>query len=147
MVEVGQYGNKPLRVLLVDDEAGYVDVLRKRMARRGIETCAATSGREAVRILRQREFDIVVLDLKMEDMDGIEVLKVFRMMAPEMPVIILTGQGSEQDARDGLRHGAVDYLTKPCELEELLEKIDIALKSWRSGAGRNAGDQAETHCE
>lgn len=147
MVEAGQYGNTPLRVLLVDDEAGYVDVLRKRMTRRGIEACAATSGRESIRILRQREFDVAVLDLKMEDMDGIEVLKIFRMMAPEMPVIILTGHGSEQDARDSLRHGAAVYLTKPCEMEELLEKIGAVLQERRGETDRNAGDQAETHCK
>jgi DNA-binding NtrC family response regulator len=59
----------------------------------------------------------------MQDMDGIEVLKVFKKMVPEMAVIMLTGHGSEQAAREGIQFGAFDYLTKPCEFEDLVEKI------------------------
>ena len=83
----------------------------------------ALSGVEAIRILRNESFDLAVLDLKMEDMDGIEVLKVFKEMAPEMPVIILTGHGSETAAREGMEFGAFDYLVKPCDLSELVERI------------------------
>lgn len=145
MSAAGQHGSAPLKVLLVDDEVGYVDVLRKRMRKRGIEASAALSGREAVRTLRCREFDVAVLDLKMEDMDGIEVLKIFKMMAPEMPVIILTGHGSEQAAREGMLHGATDYLTKPCELEELLAKIGQAMEDRRGSHAASTRDEAETH--
>jgi len=112
-----------IRLLLVDDEQGYVQVLCKRMARRDIRVTAALSGSEAIQRLRREEFDVAVLDLKMEDMDGIEVLKVFKKMDPAMPVIMLTGHGSETAAREGMEYGAFDYLTKPCDLEELLEKI------------------------
>lgn len=115
-----------LRVLLVDDEAGYVEVLAKRMARRNIQVSAALSGTEAIRVLREQSFDVAVLDLKMEDMDGIEVLKIFKKMDPNMPVIMLTGHGSETAARQGLEFGAYDYLTKPCNLNELIEKIKQA---------------------
>jgi DNA-binding response OmpR family regulator len=83
----------------------------------------ALSGVEAIRILRNESFDLAVLDLKMEDMDGIEVLKVFKAMASEMPVIILTGHGSETAAREGMQFGAFDYLVKPCDLSELVERI------------------------
>ena len=68
------------------------------------------------------DLDVAVLDLKMEDMDGIEVLKVFQKMAPEMPVIMLTGHGSAVAAEEGIALGACDYLTKPCSLEELVER-------------------------
>ena len=67
---------------------------------------------------------MAVLDLKMEDMDGIEVLKIFKKMLPSMAVIMLTGHGSERAARAGSSEGAFDYLTKPCEFEELLAKIE-----------------------
>ena len=69
---------------------------------------------------------MVVLDLKMEDMNGLEVLKILRIMDPKLAVIMLTGHGSAEAAHEGLKLGAYDYLTKPCELEELLKKIKEA---------------------
>jgi len=112
-----------IRVLLVDDEEGYVHVLAKRMTKRQVEVSSALSGSEAIQILRKKDFDVAVVDLKMEDIDGIEVLKIFKKMDPELPVVMLTGHGSEKAARDGLALGAFDYLTKPCDLEELLATI------------------------
>ncbi len=111
------------KLLLVDDEEGYVTVLAKRLARRNFVVKTAFSGTEAIRILRNEQFDLAVLDLKMEDMDGIQVLKVFKVMEPKMPVIILTGHGSESAAREGIEFGAFDYLVKPCELTDLVERI------------------------
>jgi DNA-binding response OmpR family regulator len=115
-----------IRLLLVDDERGFVNVLSKRIRRRSIDVTAAFSGAEALKALREREFDVAVLDLKMEDMDGLDVLKILRIMAPNLVVIMLTGHGSAAAARQGLELGAFDYLTKPCELDELLEKIKAA---------------------
>ncbi len=115
--------NEPIRLLLVDDEEGYVNVLANRMALRGVDVSKAYSGSEAIRILRKNDFDVAVLDLKMEDMDGLEVLKIFKKMDPELMVIMLTGHGSAQAASDGISLGAFDYLTKPCDFSELLEKI------------------------
>lgn len=112
-----------LRVLLVDDEEGYVNVLANRLKKRGMDVARATSGIAALQTVRHREFDVVVLDLKMEDMDGIEVLRIFKQMDTSMEVIMLTGHGSQAAAREGLACGAFDYLTKPCDLDELLEKI------------------------
>ncbi|MEW5735834.1 MAG: response regulator [Thermodesulfobacteriota bacterium] len=112
-----------LRVLLVDDEGDFLRVVKKRMAKRGIEVAPASSGSDAIAILRGQDFDAAVVDLKMEDMDGIEVLKIFKKMVPGLPVIILTGHGSEKAARQGIAQGAFDYLTKPCELEDLVAKI------------------------
>jgi len=121
-----------IKLLLVDDEEAYVNVLANRMAKRSIEVTKALSGTEGIRALRKEDFDAAVLDLKMEDMDGIEVLKVFKKMVPNMPVIMLTGHGSEQAAREGIALGASDYLTKPCDLEELIEKIKGAIRAERS---------------
>lgn len=117
-----------IRLLLVDDEKGFVSVLSKRIRRRNIHVTTAFSGAEAIKVLRHLEFDVAVLDLKMEDMNGLEVLKIFRMMAPRLVVIMLTGHGSAEAARQGLELGAFDYLTKPCDLEELLEKIEDAYR-------------------
>jgi DNA-binding NtrC family response regulator len=122
----GQSGQ--LTVLLVDDEEGYANVLAKRMTKRQVEVSIALSGSEAIQTLRKKDFDVAVVDLKMEDMDGIEVLKIFKKMDPELPVVMLTGHGSEQAARDGLALGAFDYLTKPCDLEDLLATVTKAAK-------------------
>ena len=119
----------PIKLLLVDDEEGYVNVLSNRMGRRNIEVTKALSGTIGIQALRKEDFDVAVVDLKMEDMDGIEVLKVFKKMVPAMPVIILTGHGSEQAAREGMESGAFDYLIKPCDLEELVEKVKEAVKA------------------
>jgi len=120
-----------IALLLVDDEEGFVNVLAKRMARRGIEVTGVLTGTEALQVLRKKDFDIAVLDLKLEDMDGIEVLKIIKKMAPDIPVIMLTGHGSEQAAEEGLKYGAMDYLTKPCDLEELIAKINKAIPAGR----------------
>ena len=123
--------NKALKVLLVDDERGFVDVISKRMTKRNIDVTKAYSGREALQALRRTDFDAAVLDLKMEDMDGIEILKIFKNIVPDLPVIMLTGHGSEEAARDGIGLGASDYLTKPCDFEELIEKIKNIVSSGR----------------
>ncbi len=115
-------------LLLVDDEVGYADVLAKRLSKRGIEVTVAHSGSEAIQKLRRQDFEVTVLDLKMEDMDGIEVLKIFKKIDPAMKVIMLTGHGSEEAAREALSLGAFDYLTKPCDLEELIAKVNEACR-------------------
>jgi DNA-binding NtrC family response regulator len=123
--------DNPVRVLLVDDEEGYVNILSKRLSRRNFIVDTACSGGEGIRRLRKSDFDVAVLDLKMEDMDGIDVLKIFKKMDPNLAVIMLTGHGSEQAAREGKQQGAYDYLTKPCELEDLVAKILAACEGRR----------------
>lgn len=126
MTETDKKAPERLRLLLVDDEESYVNVLAKRMAKRNIDVTKALSGTEAIQVMRRQEFDVALLDLKMEDLDGIEVLKIFKKMDEHMPVIMVTGHGSEQAAREGIAFGAYDYLTKPCDLEELIAKIHEA---------------------
>jgi len=122
----------PIHILLVDDEISYVKVLANRLARRHILATESYSGTEAIQALRNQDFDVVVLDLKLEDMDGIEVLKIMKKMVPLVKVIMLTGHGSETAAREGLKEGAYDYLTKPCDINELIYKIREAYHGRRS---------------
>ncbi len=112
-----------IKVLLVDDEINFVDVLFKRLNKRNIDVTKTYSGTESIKALRKVDFDVAVLDLKMEDMDGLEVLKIFKNMYSKMEVIILTGHESEQTAREGMKYGAFAYLTKPCDFEELIDTI------------------------
>jgi len=113
---------KNIRLLIVDDEIGFADVLRKRMSRRGVQATPAASGEEAVRILRKDEFDVAIVDLKLEGMDGVAILKVFKLMAPDMPVIMLTGHGCEEARKECLKLGAEGYLSKPVDFDSLLAK-------------------------
>ena len=123
----GCASSNPIRVLLIDDEVHYVNVLANRLSKRNFQVGKATSGTEALQILRSQDFDIAVLDLKMEDIDGIELLKIIKKMVPELVVIMLTGHGSAEAAQRGIKEGAFDYLLKPCELNQLIEKIYEAL--------------------
>ncbi len=116
-----------IRLLIVDDEVGFANVLSKRLSKRGISTVQANSGSQAIQALRGKDFDLAVLDLKMEDMSGIEVLKMFKRMVPQMPVIMLTGHGCEESAKEGLSIGAYDYLIKPCMFDDLISKINNAV--------------------
>ena len=119
-------GKAKIRLLVVDDEVGYLEVLSKRLQKRDLDVTTASTGQRAIQLLRRNTFDVAVVDLKMVDMDGIEVLRIFKLMDPDLAVIILTGHGSEQAAREGIERGAFDYLTKPCDLESLLEIIYAA---------------------
>lgn len=120
-----------IKVLLVDDEVGFVDVLSKRLSKRDMTVTAAYSGTEAIQTLRKQDFDVTVLDLKLEDMDGIEILRIFKKLVPAMPVIMLTGHGSEQAAQEGMACGAFDYLTKPSDLKDLVDIIEQAVRQER----------------
>ncbi len=119
---------RPIKLLLVDDEEGYVDVLANRLIKRGVDVTKAYSGAQAIQALRESDFDVSVLDLKMEDMDGLEVLRIFKKIIPEMAVIMLTGHGSKEAAMEGMTLGAFDYLTKPCEFDELFKRIRDAYR-------------------
>ena len=114
---------KLIKLLLVDDEKSFVNVLSKRLGRRNIDVTTTFSGAEAIQALRRVDFDVAVLDLKMEDMDGLEVLKIFKKMYAKMEVIILSGHESEQAAREGMKYGAFEYLSKPCDIEKLVTTI------------------------
>jgi len=117
-----------IRMLLVDDEEAYVNVLSNRLQKRGFDVTKSYGGAEAIQKMRQQEFDVAVLDLKMADMDGIEVLKIMKLMDPKIEVIMLTGHGSAAACKQGLELGAFDYLMKPCELDSLVKKIEAAYR-------------------
>jgi len=114
---------RKVKLLLVDDEKSFVSVLSKRLGRRNIDVTTTFSGAEAIQALRRVDFDVAVLDLKMEDMDGLEVLKIFKKMYAKMEVIILSGHESEEAERKGMKYGAFEYLSKPCDIEKLIAII------------------------
>jgi DNA-binding NtrC family response regulator len=118
-----------IRLLVIDDETVFVEVLAKRLSRRGVRVEKAFSGRQGIQMLRHRDYDAVLLDLKMVDMDGLEVLKVIKIIDPDLPVILLSGHGASEAAQRGLAGGAFDFLAKPYDLDRLVEKIRAASAS------------------
>lgn len=117
---------RKIKLLLVDDEAAFVDTLANRLKKRNFEVSWTYSGEGALQLLKKVKYDVAVIDLQMETLDGIDVLQLFQKTAPDLPVIILTGHGSETSTQKSLSFGAFDYLLKPCEFEELLTKINSA---------------------
>ena len=111
------------RVLLVDDEEAFVEALGKRLKARGLNVETSNSGEEAITKAEERTFDVIVLDLAMPGMDGIETLKRLRGSVPVMQIILLTGHGSIGKAVEATILGAMDFLQKPAGLSDLLELI------------------------
>jgi DNA-binding NtrC family response regulator len=122
------------RVLLVDDETIFTKNMAKLLKFRGYEVAAVNSGDAAIRELEQSHFDVIVLDLKMPGMDGIATLKEIMKLGLFTETLILTGHGSIDTALEAMKLGAYDYLTKPCEIDELVAKIEAA---WEKKEGKN----------
>lgn len=115
-----------LRVLLVDDEEELVSTLKERLMLRDIEADGVTAGADALRCIQSKDYDVVVLDVKMPGIDGLEVMKKIRAIRPRVQVILLTGRGSERESEIGIKEGAFDYLIKPIDIEDLIEKMKEA---------------------
>jgi DNA-binding NtrC family response regulator len=122
---------EPCTVLLVDDEVKFRDVLAKRLGHRGFTVRAAGSGPEALAIVSAEPIDIVLLDVKMEGMDGIEALRRIKAVAPDVEIIMLTGHANVEAAMAGIDSGAFDYLLKPVEFDNLLFRLQDALERRR----------------
>jgi DNA-binding response OmpR family regulator len=116
-----------MRVLVVDDEAPFVSALSRRLDKRGFTVVTASDGLEALeRLQEDREIEVVLLDVKMPGMDGIEVLRAIKKEHPCVGVILLTGHASTESGMEGMKWGAFDYLMKPCDLAVLEERIQEA---------------------
>jgi DNA-binding NtrC family response regulator len=111
---------KNMRVLLVDDEMEFVSALAERLNLRGFDAQTATSGEEALEKINASPPEVVLLDMLMPGMNGLEVLKRIKRDHPQVRVILLTGRGS-WDAIQGIREGAYDCLMKPIQIEELMQ--------------------------
>ncbi|MEW6077865.1 MAG: response regulator [Thermodesulfobacteriota bacterium] len=129
----GGKNTNAIHILLVDDEKDFREVLTKRLGRRGIGVRAAANGAEALRLMAESRVDVIVMDVKMPGMDGIETLHGVKADYPETEVILLTGHANTRDGVDGIKAGAYDYLTKPVELEHLILKITQAHDKVRRG--------------
>ncbi|MCL2458221.1 MAG: response regulator [Desulfobulbus sp.] len=120
-----------LRVLIVDDEDDFRETVVKRLNARKIQAEGAASGIKALEVLKDKDFDVIVLDVKMPGMDGIETLRHVKKLKPETEVIMLTGHASVEFGLKGMQLGAFDYVMKPAPLNELLDTIGQAYNKKR----------------
>ena len=111
------------RVLVVDDEPDFLETIVKRLRKRKIDTMGVDSGKKALELLEREPFDVVILDIRMPGMDGIDTLREIKRKSPLMEVILLTGHASVESGVQGIQYGAFDYVMKPAEIDELLEKV------------------------
>ncbi len=117
---------RPDKVLLVDDEEAFLEVIGERLRRRGIDVRTATEGAEAVRLAAEESFDAVVLDLAMPGMDGIETMRKLLEVQPRLQVMILSGRATVKAAAEATRLGAIDIFEKPTDVDTLVERIRAA---------------------
>ena len=115
-----------MKMMLVDDEERFLSTTQKLLSRKGYDVLTASSGTDALDILRTHNIHVVILDVKMPGMDGIETLNAIKRNYPLVEVIMLTGHGTIDSAVEGLKFGATDYLTKPTDVQDLIEKAEEA---------------------
>jgi len=125
---------KPLRILIVDDEEELAFAMAERLMLRGFQAEASANALDALRRLGEDDFSVLVLDVKMPGIGGLQLMAEAKRKHQDLPVILLTGHGSTADAERGIREGASDYLMKPIDIETLIEKI-------RDASGRSKGEK------
>ncbi len=117
-----------MKLMLVDDEERFLATTQKLLLKKGLEVMTATSGPEALDLLRNHIIHVVILDVKMPGMDGIETLKEIKRAHPLVEVIMLTGHATVESAIEGLKSGAMDYLIKPSDIEDIISKAGEAFE-------------------
>jgi DNA-binding response OmpR family regulator len=119
---------REMKILLVDDEVDFVKTLAQRLRMRNLKAETAYDGKQALSFAKEQEPDVIVLDLKMPGMDGIEVLRQIKKIYPATQVIILSAHGSERDKEEAEKLGVYDFLKKPVDIETLMYQIRAAYK-------------------
>lgn len=131
-----------LRVLLVDDEEAYLRTAAKIFQRSGIKTTVCVDGRHVPALVRLHNCQVVVLDLKIPGIDGLDILREVKRVLPKVQVIILTGHAAADDAALCMTSGAFDFLIKPVDMEYLLERVCTAYELWKIGQAQDVRSQA-----
>jgi len=114
------------KVLLVDDEEEFLEIMAERMRARDMEVTTSKSATEALSLIETESYDAVIMDFMMPEMDGIQALKAIKAKKPEMQIILLTGQATVAKGVEAMKAGAVDFVEKPADLDALSEKIKEA---------------------
>ena len=112
------------RVLLVDDERDFLDIMAERMEARGMEISTTTSAEDALKMVLKEPYDAIIMDLMMPEMDGFKALKLFKETRPDVPIILLTANVPEEKCIEAIKLGAMDVIEKPADLNLLTQKIE-----------------------
>jgi DNA-binding NtrC family response regulator len=123
---------KNMRMMIVDDEKRFLSTMKKLLAKKGYDVVTASSGAEALEIMSVQNIHVVILDVKMPGMDGNETLREIKKRFPLTEVIMLTGHATMESAVEGLKSGAMDYLMKPADLDEIIKKAEGAFEKIQS---------------
>ncbi len=115
-----------LKILMVDDEQDFAATLAERLRLRRFHVEVIGNGADALQRVREDSFSILILDVKMPGIGGLQLLSQIKATHPDLPIILLTGHGSLADAEKGMEEGAFDYLMKPVDIDKLIEKIGSA---------------------
>ena len=132
-----------ISLLLVDDEEQFLSTTKMLLERQGVNTITCSNGFDALEVLDKSRIDVVVLDIKMPGIDGIDVLSKIKQLHPEVEVILLTGHASVETAVEGLKLGAFDYLTKPANVEEIMRKVEEAHEKKRTRENKIRKEKVE----
>jgi DNA-binding response OmpR family regulator len=116
-----------LKILIVDDEVDLSATLVERLGIRGFDAVAVETGAQALEQVRKNKFDVIVLDIKLKGEDGVDVMKQIKQIKENLPVILLTGHMSREANEEGLKAGAIDYILKPIDIEDLVIKLREAV--------------------
>ena len=116
-----------LKVLIVDDEVDLSATLVERLDIRGFDAVAVETGAQALQQVQENKFDVIVLDIKLKGEDGVDVMKQIKQIKQNLPVILLTGHMSKESNEEGLKAGAIDYIIKPIDIEDLVIKLREAV--------------------
>ena len=119
-----------MKLLIVDDEQEFLSLIEKRLSRRQMEVTCADNGSSALELVKEQDFDVVIMDVRMPGMDGLEALRRMKEVKPTLPVLLLTGHASLGVAVNGMELGAFDYMLKPVAINELILKLEDAARSW-----------------
>ena len=125
-----------VKVLIVDDEKDFLDIIAERMRARGMDVSTTTSAEDALNMVEEESFDVVIMDFMMPGMNGFQTLKAIKEKKPELQIILLTGNVPDEKRIEAKKLGALDIIEKPPDLKVLIKKIKNAKKAQKSGRGR-----------
>jgi len=127
------------KVLLIDDETDFLSVMAERLTLRGLEVATASSAKDGLAKAEENDYDVVVLDMAMPEMDGVEALRRLKGKKPDLDVILLTGRASVKQGIEAMKLGALDLLEKPADINMLTAKIE-AIQAKKNSGQSKAGD-------
>jgi CheY-like chemotaxis protein len=128
-------------VLIVDDEKDFLDIIAERILARGMDVSTATSAEDALNMVEEESFDVIILDFMMPALDGFKALKLIKAKRPDVQIIVLTGNVPEEKRMEAKALGALDVIEKPPDLKDLIQKIKKAKKAQRTVRGKKGRKQ------